>query len=153
MWKNAYIWDDLEITSLELRKDYGTLQAQYSVSPEQTIVAGHSMGGEIAVWSSLSGQLPVRGFVAIAPSGPFMDELESWKTIIEQSQDRELRGYFIVGENDRQTSLSNLQALADWLIEAGIPCEVESLPGMDNKYSPSYGAALLRALEYIMGEG
>jgi len=148
-WKGAYIWDDRETARLEITKHYTTLCEGYSVDQQRIVLAGHSMGGEIALWLALRGDIQVRGFIAIGPGGPFMDEYESWKPLIENNANAGLRGYIILGEADTSISLENIHKLVKLLQEANIACELEVVPNAGHDFTSSYETSILRGLEFI----
>jgi predicted esterase len=150
MWKDAYVWDDLEISKREIRQDYENIIHQYAVDQDRVVLAGHSMGGEVAIWLAVSGEIQACGFIAVGPGGPFLDELNNWQDVINQNQGRTLRGYIIVGENDSTISHTSIRILVDMLNSAGIDCELEVLPGIGHEFVPDFEPALLRGLEFIL---
>jgi len=156
MWKDAYMWDDVEITLEEIQRHYASLERQYTLDAAHLTIAGHSMGGEVAIQLALSGAIDAIGLIAIGPGGPFMDAPESWTELIEQAKDRLstsgfhwLRCYIIFGEEDQTISLDNIQALAEKMIQAGFECRLEPIAGAGHEYHPAYAPALLRGLDFI----
>jgi predicted esterase len=151
MWKNAYIWDDREFTAEEISRHFSTLCKQYSIDQERVVVAGHSMGGEMAIWLALSAAIPAGGFIAFGPGGPFMDDLDNWKPLIQANQDSAMRGYLVIGQEDQTIPSGNVRRLARMLNEAGISCHLEVIPDVGHDFSVEYEASLLRGLDYIQG--
>lgn len=149
VWKEAYVWDDLEVARSEVSRHIEALNRQYSIDPDQVVIAGHSMGGEVAIWLALTGAVQARGFIAIAPGGPFMDDLGSWVPFIEQASGRGLSGYFIFGAEDKTILQDNIQTFIDMLTEAGIPCNLEVFPHARHDFVPEFAGALLRGLGFI----
>lgn len=149
IWKDAYVWDDREIAEAEIQKHFATLRQSYTIDPQRVILAGHSMGGEVAIWSALRGAIGARGFLAIGPGGPYMDDLAEWGPLLKNRAERSLRGYILLGEKDHSIPQENIHQLADQLESAGIACQIETLSGEGHDYSPGYDAAILRALEYL----
>ncbi|MFM8320419.1 MAG: alpha/beta hydrolase [Chloroflexota bacterium] len=158
VWKNAYVWDDREIAEQEVRRHYDTLIETYAVHPRRTVLAGHSMGGEIAIWMAIKGALPARGFLAIGPGGPWMDNLAEWENLLRErlaegpaeARTRELRGYIITGEDDGSIPHENIDTLVSWLNRAGIRCGIETVAGVEHDYTPEYDPAILRGLNFLM---
>lgn len=150
VWKEAYVWDDIEIAREEILHHFSSLQKQYSVDPGHIVLAGHAMGGEVAIWLSLTGAIESRGFIAVAPRGPFLDEPGSWVPYIEQSRGRGLSAYFIAGSKDETISIKNIRTLMDMLTDAGIPSNLELISGAGNEYTPAFSDAVLRGLGFIM---
>jgi predicted esterase len=154
IWKDAYVWDDRETAEIEIQNHYATLRRNYAIDTSHTILAGHSMGGEIAIWLALRGSIEARGFLAIGPGGPFMDDLAEWEPLLRDytlrdHTSRGLRGYVLVGEQDQTISQDHIKKLVKQLNGAGIPCELESLPYQAHDYTPAYDDAILRALKFI----
>jgi len=150
IWKGAYIWDNREVTEREIRRYYSLLQAGYSIDPQCTVLAGHSMGGETAIWLALKGVIETIGFIAIGPSGPFIDEPIIWEPLIQENLTGNLRGYIIIGKADTEISPENIQKLIKMLNQAGISCKLENIPNAGHDYIPEYDASFLRALDYLI---
>jgi predicted esterase len=164
-WKDAYIWDNLDITRDEILHHTQTVINGYSIDPSRIVLGGHSMGGEVAIWLALSGAIPAAGFLAFGPGGPMMDHPDQWQPYIEAAASRAtsrhsgstrmdegdtlLRGYLIYGEEDRSIQPQNIQLLADALEASGLPCQVESVPGVGHDFDPKFETALMRALSFI----
>jgi len=149
IWKDAYVWDDRETAESEIQKHYATLRQNYAIDPQRVLLAGHSMGGEVAIWMALRGAIGARGFLAIGPGGPYMDDLAKWEPLLKDQARRGLRGYILSGEADSSIPHENIHRLVEKLKAAGIPCQLETVPGEGHDYSPSFDAAILRALEYL----
>jgi predicted esterase len=149
IWKDAYVWDDHETAEGEIQKHYAALRQSYAIDPQRTILAGHSMGGEVAIWLALRGSVETQGFLAVGPGGPFMDDLAEWSPLIKGAAQRSLRGYILFGNKDKSIPHGNIRKLADKLNTAGIACELEILPDQGHDYTTVYDAAILRALDYL----
>lgn len=152
MWKDAYIWDDRDFTMEEITRHFNALNTKYAVDPQRVILSGHSMGGEMAIWLALNAAFPVRGFLAIGPGGPFVDDLENWQPLIEASRGTGLRGYVIIGQEDSTIPLNNVRKLVGMLNNAGTSCQLEEIPDVGHEFSVEYEASLLRGLKYILAE-
>ncbi|OGO34500.1 MAG: hypothetical protein A2W35_05720 [Chloroflexi bacterium RBG_16_57_11] len=149
IWKDAYVWDDRETAEVEIQHHYATLSRNYAIDTAHTILAGHSMGGEIAIWLALRGSIEARGFLAIGPGGPYMDDLAEWEPLLRARTPRSLRGYVLVGEKDRSIPHDYIKKLVKQMNSAGIQCKLESLPEVAHDYTPAYDAAILLALKYL----
>jgi pimeloyl-ACP methyl ester carboxylesterase len=150
MWKGAYMWDDRELAEKEIQTHYTALVRQYGVDPQRCVVAGHSMGGEVAIWLALNASIPVCGFLAIGPAGPFFDDLENWIPLLERAAARGLRGAIIFGQEDDTIPQENILEFAAQLEAAGITCQVEEIPDVGHAFSLEYEAAILRGLDFIL---
>jgi pimeloyl-ACP methyl ester carboxylesterase len=152
MWKGAYVWDDREASEAELVRQMQALQNQYSVDAQRVVLAGHAMGGELALWLAIQGIIPCEGFIAIGPSGPLLTDVENWAVILHEYQPRRLRGYIIIGQEDRTIAAENIHILVDVLNEAGITTELEEIHDVGHDFSPEYEDSLLRGLNFIEEE-
>jgi predicted esterase len=149
--KGAHVWDDREIAQREVKRDYQTLREHYAINPWQVVLAGHSLGGETAIWLTLKGALDTNRFLAIAPAGPLIDELSGWGVLLRQDRRAGLRGYIITGEMDELIPHDNIAEMVELFNQAGIETELETLPGAENDYTPAYDAAILRGLNFLAG--
>jgi predicted esterase len=143
-----YAWNDRDWAVREIQTHYVRLREQYAVDPNRVVVAGFSMGGEVAIWSALTGAIQVRGFIAVGPGGPYIREPGNWVPFIEASRGRGLRGYLVVGGQD-VFCCSGTQALATLLSSHGIPYELEVHPRLGHEYPPGFEQSLSRALQFI----
>ncbi len=149
MFKGAYIWDNLDISFAEIKACYEALKKELGFDNRQIILAGHSMGGLIAIQMALTGDLGGRGLIANGPALPFGDAQDELEKLLPSIRERSLRAYFIVGEKDVDIEQDEIRAFVEKLKSAGIACELETVPGTTHDYNPAYDAALVRALEFI----
>jgi predicted esterase len=146
---DGYAWNDRDWAVREIEEHYAALCEQYAVDPERVVVAGFSLGGELAIWLAMSGTIEARGFIAVGPGGPYMREPDKWGPLIEESQGRGLRGYLVVGEQDI-SCYEGIQALAALLKARDVPCELEVHPNLGHDFPPEFEQSLTRALEFIL---
>lgn len=155
VWVDAYVWDDYAIARQEVSAHLASLDVRYAIDPEQVVIAGHGMGGEVAIRLALEGVMPLTGLLAIAPTGPLMEDLTGWQPLLSEAAERvasgapELRAVFVVGEHDGTVPVEQLEALADMLIDHGIPTAVEVAPAAGYDYVHSYNAVILRSLDFL----
>ena len=146
---DGYVWNDRDWAAREIQEHYAILCEQYAVDPDRVVVAGFSLGGELAIWLAMSGTIEARGFIAVGPAGPYMREPDNWVPLIEASQARGLRGYLVVGEQD-VFCYEGTQALAAMLRSRNIPCELEVHPNLGHDFPPEFQQSLIRALEFVL---
>jgi len=145
---NAYVWDDFESAAKEMQDHYAGLVEEYQIDTERTVIGGFSKGGEMAIWATLMDTIPVRGFIAVCPGGPYIRDIDQWLPILESNQGwTEKRGYFVVGENDQ--SVENIKALHKMFISKGLACELVIVPGIAHDFSADFDQTLAQALEYL----
>jgi predicted esterase len=149
--EGRYVWGDWEVTEQQLKKYWRLLGQQAEYDPARIVTAGISKGGEVAVWLAMSGTIPARGFIAIAPGGPRIDEPERLLPLVEASREKGLRGYLIVGDQDTSCYEPTMR-LAGFLREQGIAHELETHPDVEHWFPPEFEQSLHRALKFIVGE-
>jgi dienelactone hydrolase len=153
MYKGAYVWDDLPAAFADVQAHFAQLQRELTFDPDRVVLAGHSMGGLVAIHMALAGALKVRGFVANGPAVPFLETPEELEALLPAARERRVRGYLIVGAKDEAIFADKIQALAERLQSAGIACQIENVPEATHDYTSAYDSALLRALEFVAGAG
>jgi dienelactone hydrolase len=147
MFKGAYIWDNLDVSFEQVKACYEVLKKE--LTSERVILAGHSMGGFVAIQMALTGELPVHGLIANGPALPFGDAPEALENALTSAKERGLRAYFIVGDKDIDIEQDAIKVFVDKMKSAGIPCELEIVLGATHDYNPAYEAALIHALKFI----
>lgn len=150
MFKGAYIWDELETSFRQVKACFDSVKKRIEFDPGRVVLAGHSMGGLTAIQMAMTGELPVRGFIANGPALPFEDAPEELDKAVAFAREKGLRAYFIMGENDVDIEQDAVRAFSGKMKSAGIPCELEIVPGATHEYSSNYDTALLRALKFIV---
>jgi predicted esterase len=149
--EGCFVWGDWELTVRQLKKYWALLDQREDYDPTHIVTAGISKGGEVAVWLAMSGTIPARGFIAIAPGGPRIDDPEKLLPLVEASREKGLRGYLIVGEQDTSCYEPTMH-LAAFLKEQGIAYELETHPDTEHWFPPDFEGSLQRALRFIIGE-
>lgn len=149
MWAGAYSWNDHESAADEIEPLYQKLTSRYALDTARTVLAGFSMGAEVALWLALTGRIPSRGFILIGPGGPFMDNIERWAPLIREAKDSGLRGAVITGLADTTIPQENVRALVTALNAAGIPTHHEEHIDLAHDYPPNFEERLQHALEFI----
>lgn len=152
MWKGAYIWDDRPVSEREIHKHYQNMLTHYPVDQQRVVLAGHSTGGEIALWLALSASLPARGVIAFGPAGPLIDDPHSFQELLSTPPTTQLRCYLVYGQEDQTISPKNIQTLAEILVANGIAVEIEDVPDAAHDFIPAYTDSLLRGLDFIVNE-
>ena len=149
MCKGAYCWDDFDTARATVDADMSHLRQEIVFDRDRVVLAGHSMGGLVAVQMALMGTPAVRNFVAIGPAVQFWDAPETLEALLVPARERGVRGYLIIGAQDRAVVAEKIHALAGKLRSAGIACDLETVPDATHDYSPAYDAALVRALAFV----
>jgi predicted esterase len=148
MFKNAFVWDDIEKSFAYVKSQYEALDIPFD--SKRVVIAGHSMGGLIAIRTALEGAIPVCGFVVNGPAVPYLNEPEQLDNALMLARERGLRAYFIVGEQDNAIHADEIKSLAEKMQAAGIPCQVEMVPDSTHDHNPAYDPALRRGLAFVL---
>jgi predicted esterase len=149
IWKGSYVWDDREVAEAEVKKHFLTLTERYAVDTRRSILAGHSLGGELAIYMTLNGSVKSRRFLAIGPAGPFIDDLNEWEPLLHENPIQGVQGYIITGELDSTISHTNINNLVAVFNQVGIPTRLETIPDAAHDYTPAFDEAILRALRFL----
>jgi predicted esterase len=86
------------------------------------------MGGDLAIRLTLTGTIPVCGFIAVSPGGPWMNEPEKWQSLIDDARHNDIRGIIIHGKEDQAIPRKYIQTLTNMLNNGGIPCKFLEYP-------------------------
>lgn len=153
MSSDSFVWDDQDVVLPEIAAHYADLTARYNVDTSRVILAGFSMGGETALRASLTGTIPVEGFILLGPGGPTINDAEPelWLPLIEQAKEagRSLRGYVFVGELDNTIPHDGIRKIVELLTDNGIPTEFESIPDYAHEYPTDFAPHIARAIAFI----
>ena len=149
LFKGAFGWDDVERSKAYVASQYEALTKNTAFDSKRVVIAGHSMGGLIAIQMALEGLLPISGLVVNGPAVPYLDDSDQLEKLLISARDRGLRAYFIVGEQDDAINIPEIKNLAEKFSAAGIPCELEMVPDATHDYTPAYDAALLKGLAFV----
>jgi predicted esterase len=145
---DAYVWDDLKLGGREIKDHYDELAGKYQIDSGKIVIGGFSKGGEMAVWLALMEILPVAGFISVNPGGPFINDINNWLPLLENSKRlSEIRGYFVAGEND--PNLENIKALHQLLVSRGMACELVIAPDIAHEFPEDFSQTLAQALQYL----
>lgn len=145
---NSYGWFDIDQAIREIEGQYACLREQYAIDTRRVLLAGFSMGGELALRLSLQGTVAACGFVLLGPGGP-LDTPDAWLPFIQAGVLRSLRGYVLLGAEDANVSHDDIRALVALLNDRGIPCGIETIPDVGHTYPTENAAILRRALAFV----
>jgi len=144
---DAYVWDDRELSVSEIREHLAKLTSEYSIDSERVVLGGFSMGGGQAIWMALHQSIKTSGFVVL---GPWLREaeLEALSALLETQKPAGLRGYILVGEEDR-ICLDVSHKVVEIIHAHNLPCELEVIPGLDHSYPEDFAKCMISGLAFI----
>ncbi len=146
---DSYVWDDYELAAREIRGHLASLEAQYPLDPRRRVIAGFSMGGGLAAWLALKGEIAVEGFVLL---GAFLPDVSAIRPLVAARRERPIPGYILIGDRD-EACLPVARELRSAMADFGLPVEMEVLPGLDHIFPPDFACILARALDFIESAG
>jgi len=143
---NAYVWNDLELGASEIKAHYQDLIASTTFEPGLTVVGGFSKGGEMAIWLALKEIIPLVGFIAVNPGGPYIDDVSMFLPLLENCKSlNQLRAWLVAGENDR--NLPKFKALHEMLCSHGLNCQLIIAPKTEHAFPKDFDQTLAQALQ------
>ncbi len=128
------LWQDADLAQTEISRHVAEVAGEYAIDLARTLIAGFSMGGEIALHLALRQPFPIHGFMLLGPGGPLSDDHTGWQPLIAAAPVPGLRGAILLGDQDAQITRDQMPLLAADLNARGIPCQLEMLPGMQHTY-------------------
>lgn len=144
----GYVWDDYAVGEEEVVRHYSEIIQRYPQVGREVVLGGFSMGAGLAIWLAMqSADLSAQGFLVLGPYLPDVAELEPH---LENARQRGLRGYIVVGEQDRQC-YEVAQQVHKLLNDNGIACELELRTDIQHNYPDDFAEVLIRGLEFIKG--
>ena len=143
-WKGHHIWDDQELAMREVQAFYKALGEQHPIDHERIVMAGFSLGARVALELALSGTIPARGFVTLAP---YLPDAEVGNALLAQCPRDDLLGCIFVDEAD--PSFPNILTFVDALRARGMRCELETFAESGHLYPSTFAQRLVRALDFV----
>jgi predicted esterase len=142
MFHGAYHWHNPEQGLADLHFYYDQVSGQYQIDPQRILIAGFSQGSGMAIYTALTGSLPVRGFIGIG----------TWWADVNQFdiQGKQVRGYFITGGKDH--TLERAHEIQDILRKNNVQFGEEVHADLGHEFSPDFGTSLDKAIEFIFEE-
>jgi len=145
---DAYVWDDLEKGAEEIKAHYQDLTTSDLPEAGSTVVGGFSKGGEMAIWLALKEIIPLNGFIAVNPGGPYIHDVETFLPLLEACTSRDkMQGWLVVGEND--LNLENIKALHKMLNEHDLNCQLIIAPDIAHDFPADFDQTLAQALRTL----
>ena len=143
-----FVWDDLEKGAEEIKAHYQALLEKHPVETAQVVAGGFSKGGEMAIWLALMEVIPLAGFIAVNPGGPFIQDVNKWLPLLENCKTRtEMRAYLVAGEQD--PNLENIKATHELLNSHGLACQLVIAPTIAHDFPEDFSQTLAQALQYL----
>jgi len=153
-------WDNLEVSERDVQWVFSKLK-DYRLDFKNLVVGGFSQGGALSIYTVLKRIVPVRGFVAVAPSDWIIPEekpaterqlpSESFLSIVEASDCRGLRGSIIIGDKD--PFFPKIEKLFTLMVERGLDGKLQVETGLGHEYPEGFENKLRTALDFVLRNG
>ncbi len=141
----AFSWNDWEWATFEIQQHAAAISQRYLVAPQRPVLAGFSMGAGLALWLALTGAVPARGLILVAP---FLPDVDSLLPVLEAHPPQGLQAYLIASDDDIYC-LEVARKLAVLLPRYGLDCQLETYPLLGHSFPPPFESRLPAALEYV----
>lgn len=142
IFRGAYHWDNPEQGLADLRFYYDQVSQQYPIDLQRVVIAGFSQGSGMAIYTALTGGLPVRGFIGIGTWWADANQLDM--------PGNQVRGYFITGEKDH--TLARAREIQDVLHRNNVEFAEEVHADLGHEFSSDFGASFDKAIHFIFKE-
>lgn len=140
-----YTWDEPAQAERDVAWAYGDVVQSQPVDRGRTVLAGVSQGGALAIDLALKGApIPACGFIAVVPSPR---GTEAALAHAPHAARRGVRGWILTGDKDPR--VGKVHSLHELLVQAGLTCQLEVVPGLGHEIPEGFPARLARALEFV----
>jgi predicted esterase len=143
--EEMYTWDEPAQAERDVAWAYGDVVQSQPVDRGRTVLAGVSQGGALAIDLALKGApIPACGFIAVVPSP---GGTEAALAHAPHAARRGVRGWILTGDKDPR--VGKVHSLHELLVQAGLTCRLEVVPGLGHEIPEGFPARLARALEFV----
>jgi len=145
-WVGGYhVWDDYDRALAEIRQQYEGIRQRYEIDPARTVIAGYSMGGEVAQKAALCGDMAVQGFIGVEG---WVFDLEQLLPLLEAKRNPGLRSYLITGQHAE--FLEPSRQIDELLHAHGYASQREEMDNEYHGYGSTFDEILGRALAWVV---
>lgn len=146
IFPNAYWWaDDLEQRLRDIQIHVDEIMQTHPINATRIVTSGISQGSGMAIYTALSGKIPVRGFISVATGWADTNSIEAIA-----GRTRNVRGYFVVGEKDH--TLQSAREIQKILRDKEIPFEEEFHQDVGHEFPPDFEKSFDKAIDFIFKE-
>lgn len=141
----SYGWDDRETSITELKAQFNNLVNRYPIDPQRIVLAGFSQGGGLSVLLTVTQEIPVTAFIALAPYLHGVEELN----IQAAESAAQAQGLLITGDQDPgQKMFEHFETL---LQTTGMAYERRSYPELGHDVPADFPAVLDEIIDKWFG--
>jgi len=144
---NEFGWDDWERALDEAARHFQTLCEEFPIDPGRVVLGGFSQGAGMSLELALTGRIPVRGTIGVAPYHPNPDALDAQ---LRDNPAWGAREYLVTGGKDPIGEV--IERIEDLLRMHGAPYQCERHPDLAHEFPPDFEGTLQKAVGYILIE-
>jgi predicted esterase len=142
VFQSAYHWDNPSRGLEDLLFYYEQVSQKYEIDLQRMVIAGFSQGSGMAIYTTLRGTIPARGFIGIGTWWADPSELTGER--------KDVRGYFITGEKDH--TLDRARQIQEVLRKNNFRFAEEVHPDIGHEFSNDFGQSFDKAIDFIFTE-
>lgn len=142
-----FVWNEQDTAMRQLGLEFAQFARVHAIDPERVVMGGFSMGGETALRASLTGAVPARQFLLVAPGGPGFEDPSVWRKLARASSAKgriSPVGHVIAGGEDRP---EQARSVVLELTAGGVECSLDVIDGLGHDYPPSFAADALNRIQ------
>jgi dienelactone hydrolase len=126
------VWDEAATARADVRRQAPRI-GELIGRELPTIVAGFSLGGDVALWSVLSGTVPARRLLLIGPAA-FLPDDAAWPGLRSAIPGLQVR--VLLGTADEAVSAAAVERLVEEFRAGGASVRFDRVPGLAHAYPP-----------------
>jgi dienelactone hydrolase len=139
-------WGDDVLTARDVGAAYERALAAGAARDVPLVLGGASQGASQAVRLAVDGSLAgARGFVAVVGA----PDPASVEAALPTAAERGVRGFLLAGEGDPLHHQQQERFHAE-LVRQGVPCTLETVPGLGHRFPADFPERLERALGFVL---
>lgn len=132
-------------TTGEIVGHLASLDALGAIAGGDLVAGGFARGGYHALRMALTGHIPARGVIAVAPA---MNDISEIEDAIPAAAARGLRVAFLAGSDDPKPAAA-VERVGAELRDGGLAVTVEIVDGVSREYPPDFAARLAAMLAFV----
>ncbi len=141
---HSFKWDDAELAMREVETHFQDLRHDYPVDTHRLTLGGFSQGAGLAIRLCLTGSLPARRFIAVAP---YLPDTQTLSEGLEPEQGSGVRGCLILGGQDHlKEFFPKIQGLLE---QQGAAVKVDEYPEIGHQFPVEFNETMRRALAFL----
>ncbi|AZR74607.1 hypothetical protein BBF96_15225 [Anoxybacter fermentans] len=142
---DEFCWDDQALAKKDILEMYAKIRRDYTIKFDQTIIAGASQGGKLAIDLVLNDEIPSKGFIAVMPA---IGDVEEYVPLIESAAKRGIKGCIVIGDNDY--FYPRVMELYAEIQKRNLPCKLMVEKRLGHSFPEDFYIKLTSAIDFIL---